>query len=353
MKKANPSINSHPPDLHKGGQALRRRAEEKLGEKKQMAPSATYADTQCLIHELQVHQIELEMQNEELAQARLELEVLLRQYTDLYNFAPVGYFTLLRDGEILQANLAGAHLFGVEVGKLIKRRFGVFLPAQSRAVFNEFLENVFASESKEACEIAILKDGSDPLSLHIEAISDVPCGQTQACHAVVIDITARKQTEERLRYLSTHDTLTGLYARGFFMEEIARIERGREFPVSIVMADVDRLKETNDRAGHAAGDDLLKNIAQILTAAFRAEDVIARIGGDEFAVLLPKTDATAANVSLQRVRKMIQQNNAANPGTPIRLSLGVSTAGTPVPISDLLDEADANMYGEKRGDHDA
>ena len=227
-----------------------------------------------------------------------------------------------------------------------------FQPSRG-AVFNEFLEKVFASESKEACEFAILKDRTDPLSLLIEAIFDVSCGQNQACHAVVSDITERKQTEERLRYLSTHDPLTGLYARGFFMEEMARIERGREFPVSIVMADVDHLKETNDRAGHAAGDALLKRVAQVLTAAFRAEDVIARIGGDEFAVLLPNTDTTAANVSLQRVRKMIQENNAGNPGTPIHLSLGISTAGTASLISDVLNQADANMYGEKRGDKDA
>lgn len=166
----------------------------------------------------------------------------------------------------------------------------------------------------------------------------------------ISDITSRKQTEEALRRMSTHDELTGLYSRGFFMEEMARLERGREFPVSILMADVDYLKETNDREGHEAGDSLLKRVAQVLTAAFRSEDVIARIGGDEFAVLLPATDATSAKAALQRVRQQIQENNAAHTETPIHLSLGVSTAETPAPLSVVLNEADANMYRQKRGD---
>jgi diguanylate cyclase (GGDEF)-like protein/PAS domain S-box-containing protein len=166
---------------------------------------------------------------------------------------------------------------------------------------------------------------------------------------IMRDITERKQVEEALRHLNTHDALTGLYNRGFFEEEMARLERGREFPISIMMADLDYLKDTNDQNGHAAGDALLKRVAQALNAAFRAEDVVARIGGDEFAVLLPATDATAAEVSLQRVRQVIQENNAAHTGTPIRISLGVSTAETPAPLSGVLKGADANMYCEKRG----
>jgi diguanylate cyclase (GGDEF)-like protein len=130
---------------------------------------------------------------------------------------------------------------------------------------------------------------------------------------------------------------------------MARLEHGREFPVSIMMADLEYLKDTNDQYGHAARDTLLKRVAQALNAAFRAEDVVARIGGDEFAVLLPATDATAAEVSLQRVRQVIQENNAAHTGTPIRISLGVSTAETPAPLSGVLKGADANMYCEKRG----
>jgi diguanylate cyclase (GGDEF)-like protein/PAS domain S-box-containing protein len=335
--------------------ALRRQAEAKWSERKQKTGPlpAAEADNLHLIHELEVHQIELEMQNEELAQSRAEVEALLRQYTDLYDFAPVGYFTLARDGAICQANLAGAHLLGVERGKLIKRRFGVFVSVESRPDFSAFLEKVFTSGSKEACEIVLLKDASDPLSAHIEAICDVSRGKCEACQAVVSDITVRKQAEEELRHLNTHDTLTGLYDRGFFMEEMAHLERRREFPISIVMADVDHLKETNDQEGHAAGDALLKRVAQALTVAFRTKDILARIGGDEFAVLLPATGATGAKVSLQRVRQVIQVNNAAHTETPIRLSLGVSTAGTPASISVVLKEADANMYREKRGNNGA
>ncbi len=330
---------------------LRRQAEAKLTERKEKraAPLAPESDVRRLVHELQVHQIELEMQNEELVRSRTEMEALLGDYADLYEFAPVGYFTLARDGAILQANLAGARLLGVEIGNLTRRRFGAFLPAQSRTTFNAFLEKAFSSQSKEVCEITLLRDGPDPLWAHIEAmLSAAVPGQREVCRAVVSDITARKQAEEELRHLSTHDALTGLYNRSFLIEEMARLERGRGFPISIVMADVDRLKEANDQAGHAIGDALLKRVAQALTAAFRAADVVARIGGDEFAVLLPATDATAARVSLERVRQVIEEDNAAHAGTPIRLSLGVSTAERPSPLSVVLKEADANMYREKR-----
>ena len=155
--------------------------------------------------------------------------------------------------------------------------------------------------------------------------------------------------EEKLKELSIHDPLTGLYNRGLFEEEMARLERGRQFPVSIVMADLNDLKATNDRDGHAAGDALLQRAAQVLNAAFRADDIITRIGGDEFAVLLPKTDAASAQQSLRRVRHALDEHNAAHGGTLLSIALGVSTAEKGVPLADALKEADARMYEDKHG----
>ncbi|MDD5369776.1 MAG: diguanylate cyclase, partial [Anaerolineaceae bacterium] len=111
-------------------------------------------------------------------------------------------------------------------------------------------------------------------------------GQLVEFQAVGRDITDRKKVEDELRYLSTHDRLTGIYNRGYFEEELARLDHGRQFPVSVLMADVDGLKETNDTHGHQAGDELLRQTAEVLKSAFRAQDVVARIGGDEFGILL-------------------------------------------------------------------
>ena len=148
------------------------------------------------MHELEVHQIELEMQNEELAQANAELESTLSQYAELYAFASVGYFTLTRDGTIRRANLTAAKLMGVGLSELIQRRFAVFISPELRMPFSAFLERVFTSNNKEMCEVTIQKDGSNPLWVHIEAITDSSDGQNRLCYAIVSDITDRKAWEK-------------------------------------------------------------------------------------------------------------------------------------------------------------
>jgi diguanylate cyclase (GGDEF)-like protein len=157
----------------------------------------------------------------------------------------------------------------------------------------------------------------------------------------------RKWAEEKLWYLSSHDALTGLYNRTYFDGEMARLERGRQFPVSIVIADVDGLKATNDSQGHAAGDELLRRAAEVLREAFRAEDVIARTGGDEFAVLMPGTDASAAEKASARVRENVTTHNRHHPQCPLSLSVGVATGDKGCSLAGILKEADKCMYQEK------
>ncbi len=159
------------------------------------------------------------------------------------------------------------------------------------------------------------------------------------------DITERKQYEENLQYLGTHDPLTGLFNRAYFDAELQRLESSREFPVSIVMADIDGLKAVNDTRGHDEGDRLIKGAAEVLLAAFRSSDVIARIGGDEFAVLLPRTDHDAVTTAIQRVRAC--ESDWRLQEFARSLSLGAATATRPDTLVETFKAADRLMYQDK------
>ena len=162
---------------------LRRRAEERLQTRERTPQSAL--DTERLVHELQVHQIELEMQNEELQQARGKADGLLAQYTDLYDFAPTGYFNLA-------VNLTGAGLLGIGRAQLLKRRLGFLVAEADRPVFNAFLEKTFAGKDRECCEVALLKAKTAPLFVRIEA---VVFEDRRECRAAMLDVTDRHRAE--------------------------------------------------------------------------------------------------------------------------------------------------------------
>jgi len=164
------------------------------------------------------------------------------------------------------------------------------------------------------------------------------------------DITVYKLLQEKLWTLSTRDALTGLYNRNYFDNELERLKNSRQLPVSIVMMDINDLKLVNDEKGHAAGDRLLRSAADVFSKAFRTGDVVARVGGDEFAVLLPKTDADTIKPVLRRITGLIKEHNQTRKHESVlSVAIGHATAEQPEQLLDSLKQADEKMYADKAG----
>lgn len=164
---------------------LREKAEEQLKFKQEQdSISDEITDLKKLLHELQVHQIELEMQNEALRQANEIAELALKNYTMLFDLAPIGYFTLDSNGAITELNFTGAEMLGERRFSLINSNFKLFISEGSRRVFNDFFKRIFASNAKESCEV-ILGYNKKPLgSVYIEG---VVAEDDQKCLLSVVD----------------------------------------------------------------------------------------------------------------------------------------------------------------------
>jgi diguanylate cyclase (GGDEF)-like protein/PAS domain S-box-containing protein len=173
-------------------------------------------------------------------------------------------------------------------------------------------------------------------------------GRTQRAVGIATDITDLKLGEEKLRYLSLHDPLTGLYNRIYFEEEISRIEKTRYGTVGILACDVDGLKLVNDTLGHDQGDRLLAAAAKVIRSSFREGDLAARIGGDEFAVVLPDTTESAVENACQRIQQAVDAYNTITPELPLSISVGFAIRnGSHKNLKDVFKEADNHMYRKK------
>ncbi len=181
--------------------ALRRSAEERLARlKPEGGEQRSEVETARLVHELEVHQIELEMQNAELQRTRVEIEAALERYTELYDFAPVGYFSIDQQGLIQEVNLTGAAMLGMARSQILLRRLRGFVSPASRPVVDAFLKTVFASSGKQACEALLMTGTGAAFWADLQASSlALPKGGRNWCRVAVSNIAALKRGEEAQR----------------------------------------------------------------------------------------------------------------------------------------------------------
>jgi diguanylate cyclase (GGDEF)-like protein len=226
------------------------------------------------------------------------------------------------------------------LGRIFRNEMLVHFRAQLLALWNGEIE--WSGES-----VNYRLDG-EPLNIRIrwrilpEFITSWECVMIS-----IENITMLKKAEEYLRYLGTHDVMTELYNRAFFEESLQDLEVNRHDPIAMIVMDLDNLKPTNDRFGHQAGDKLIRRTAEVLRAAAVQGHITARIGGDEFVVIMPGAGLLEANELIERIESLVTVNNKFYGEPELSLSLGAAVSEPGISLEKVISLADDEMYKNK------
>lgn len=285
-----------------------------------------------------------------LKEAGKDLAVSKNRYKQLFDEAPIGLVKYDLDGNIINLN-----------NKLVEI---LASPGKEASLGFNISELPGLEKLQEDVKLAIEKDTTISNEFHYESywgkelwaeyhINPLTRHGLEEVIVSFNDITDKKESEEEMIYLSFHDQLTDLYNRRYFENELKRLNDSRSLPISIIIADLDDLKKINDNYGHDEGDKYIKIASQILKESTRSEDIVARIGGDEFALILPETDRKAAEKLTKRICDKCRgynQNQELVP--PVKLSVGFAVKEDKnIAINEIHKQADQNMYKMKKSNN--
>jgi diguanylate cyclase (GGDEF)-like protein/PAS domain S-box-containing protein len=283
---------------------------------------------------------------------RLLDDIRLRGIDDLRVFLdvhPEFIERCLQEVRVVDVNRLTLEMYGAADKATLLRNLPAIFRDDMRQSFKEELIDLW--QGKLFYQREVSNYSLDGTKLHVHLQFSVLPGFEHSWELVLValvDITARKKAEAYLEFLGKHDVLTKLYNRSYYVDELNRLERKGPFPVTVIVIDLNGLKAANDQLGHAAGDSLLRRAGEVLTEAIDSGSRAARIGGDEFAVLLPGGDERVGALMVERIEKLVDINNQFYSGTPLSLSLGVATCQAGERLESAIQRADFLMYESKR-----
>ena len=256
-----------------------------------------------------------------------------------------GFMSLIR---VLDVNQKTLDLFGAKDKEtLVANLNQVFRDEMSSHFANELVDmwNGKTYYEREGVNYSL---SGEPVNVHLHWTL-MPGHEDDFSWVLVAlqDITARKKAEEYLRYLGTHDVMTGLYNRAFFEESLVNLDANRHDPVSFIIIDLNGLKTANDSLGHYAGDQLIRRTAEVLRASIEDGYFAARIGGDEFVIVMPDANEQETNEMMQRVESLAVMNNKFYREPELSLALGAATSKPGFSLQRVISLADDAMYRNK------
>lgn len=261
--------------------------------------------------------------------------------------SPVG-IVIIDETEIMYANPMFTKIINEERLELIKKNIYNYVDKSYHLLLEEFINEKINETKDEFLEIK-LKNDNQTRWVEVRGTKFIYQG-LEAKLLIFSDITEKKKTSEKIRHLSFHDKLTNLYNRAFFEEELKRLNVKRQLPLSIIMGDINGLKMVNDAFSHSKGDQLLQEISEIMLDSIRKEDIVSRLGGDEFGILLPKTDQKEADKIRRRIAKKCKKakNIIGKHSIELSIALGIATkTNENQNIDQVFITAEDNMYRNK------
>lgn len=281
-----------------------------------------------------------------LDQVRAKGIVDFRVFTDVH---PEFVERCMSEIRVLDVNAQTLALFAAPDKATLLARLGEVFRDGMRAPFREQLNDLWNGKLFQHREV--LNYSLNGEEVHVLLQFSVLPGHEHDWSRVQValtDITARKRAEAYLEFLGKHDELTKLYNRSFYGDELNRIERKASLPATVVVADLNGLKAANDQWGHGVGDGLLRRVGEVLNQAVVAPATAARIGGDEFAILMPNTPEAGGAAMMERIEALVEVNNTFYPGMPLSLSMGAATSRPGERLEAVVKRADLAMYDAKR-----